>query len=109
LIIVIVLLVISIVLNIAQANENSALEDSIEDVHNFYSSVQSENNQLKKELDEVSDELEFYNDHVVFVEDDGTKLYHKYHCYKFKGRYFWAYNTEAAEDYGYSPCSWCCE
>lgn len=56
----------------------------------------------------LENDLYFYNKYVVFVSDDGTKLYHKVDCYKFDSTYFWAYNTEYAIYLGYSPCSWCC-
>ena len=38
----------------------------------------------------------FIDDYVVFIEDDGTNLYHKFSCYKFRGDSFWVYNTENA-------------
>ena len=31
----------------------------------------------------------FIDDYVVFIEDDGTNLYHKFNCYKFRGDSFW--------------------
>lgn len=63
------------------------------------------------ELDNNSQnqKLDFFDEYVVFVEDDGTNLYHKYDCYRFKGDYFWAYNTDQAIDIGYEPCPRCCE
>ena len=51
--------------------------------------------------------VNFFDEHVVLVEDDGTGFYHKYDCSKFKGNYFWAYNKEAADDRGYRPCPDC--
>ena len=53
------------------------------------------------------DKVEFIDEHIVFVEDDGTDFYHKYECYKFVGNYFWAYNIELAEYNGYKPCPLC--
>lgn len=51
----------------------------------------------------------FFDEHVVFVEDDGTDLYHKYGCDRFAGDSFWAFNSEAAIDQGYQPCEVCHE
>ena len=55
------------------------------------------------------EDLYFYDQYVVFVSDDGTKIYHKVDCDKFDSSSFWAYNTEAAKSKGYTPCSWCCD
>ena len=54
-----------------------------------------------------NEKLEFYDECIVFVEDDGTDLYHIYECDRFKGDYFWAYNIEQAEYRGYKPCPIC--
>ena len=53
--------------------------------------------------------VDFIDEFVVFIEDDGTDFYHKYECDKFVGDYFWAYNIEAAEYNGYRPCPLCHE
>ena len=53
------------------------------------------------------DKLEFIDDNIVFIEDDGTDQYHKYDCYKFVGNHYWAHNIEYAEYIGYSPCPIC--
>lgn len=57
----------------------------------------------------MSWKIEFYDEYVVFVSNDGTVLYHKYGCSDFDRSYFWAYNTEAAKNRGYNPCPKCCE
>lgn len=54
----------------------------------------------------VQDKLEFFDDYVVFVEDDDTDYYHKYDCSNFAGESFWAFNLAAAED-DYYPCPQC--
>lgn len=51
--------------------------------------------------------VDFIDEFIVFIEDDGTDFYHKYECDKFVGDYFWAYNIEAAEYNGYKPCPLC--
>lgn len=62
----------------------------------------SEKNELKQTVD-------FFNKHVVFVPDDGYRMYHKYGCLLFDDSYFWAYNVEKAQQLGYSPCWLCCK
>lgn len=54
-----------------------------------------------------SEKLSFMDSHVVIVADDGSKLYHKYGCSRLNLSYFWIYNSEAAWDKGYRPCSYC--
>ena len=64
---------------------------------------------LTKRNELVSEKIQFFDTYVVFVEDDGTNLYHKYDCKRFKGNSFWAYNLAAADDNGYRPCPLCCD
>lgn len=66
------------------------------------------NSDLEYKLEQSPAKLDFFDEHIVFVEDDDTNLYHKYDCYRFTGDYFWAYNTELAISIGYQPCSICC-
>lgn len=63
---------------------------------------------LQAENSDMQKEIRFYDDHVVFVSDDGTRKYHNYSCPYLDLSHFWAYNTEAAKDEGYKPCSHCC-
>lgn len=67
------------------------------------------NNQRDEERIENRDKLNFLDEYVVFIEDDSTNWYHKYECYRFKGRDFWAYNIDQAENLGYEPCPNCCK
>ena len=53
------------------------------------------------------DKVEFIDAAVVFIDDDGSRLYHKYECEKFVGENYWAHNTEYAQSKGYKPCSLC--
>lgn len=50
---------------------------------------------------------EFLDTYVVFVEDNGSKIYHTYDCPDFSKANFWAYNRKLAEDKGYTPCPVC--
>ena len=59
------------------------------------------------ELSECYDDIAFYNKNVVFVEDNGTGLYHNYCCIDFVGEAFSVYNVEAVNSTEYKPCSKC--
>lgn len=61
-----------------------------------------------KEIVALKRKLEFYDEYIVFVSDDGTSKYHKLSCENFDPSYFWAYNVERAEFMGYIPCDSCC-
>lgn len=57
---------------------------------------------------EYENKANFLDEHIVFVVDDGTYTYHTYDCEHFKNSSsFWAYNLEAAESKGYTPCPYC--
>ena len=66
------------------------------------------NNQSNKELEQNRNKLGFFDD-LVFVENDNTDWYHKYDCYRFKQRDFWAFNIDQSDDLGYEPCPNCCK
>jgi hypothetical protein len=93
LIIVSILLILSFALNLYQLGIQSNMEDSI---------TQSNNERIKN-----SEKLDFFDNYVALVVDDGTGWYHKYECRRFKGKDFWAYNIDQAENLGYEPCPYC--
>lgn len=102
-----VLLTISIIFNFIQIADRNDLDNNNVFWKGRAEVLQEENEDLEKQLNEYEDLVNFIDDYVVFVEDDGSNQYHKYECYKFTGDYFWAYNIEAAEDYGYKKCPIC--
>lgn len=85
----------------------SFLELEIVDLERTIISLQQGNSALQSAVDQYKDQIDFFDRCVVFIEDDGTNLYHKYECDQFKGNSFWALNVEAAKGRGYSPCSKC--
>lgn len=100
--------------NKSQKSTISRLNDEVAGLEDSNSSLQSENDRLEDKVDSLEAQartdkemIDFVNEHVVFIEDDGTELYHKYDCIRFKGESFWAYNTVAAENRGYTPCYYC--
>lgn len=70
-------------------------------------SLETVADQLRIELSSARIQISFFDKHVVFVSDDGTRLYHKYECDDFDTSHFWAFNTEAAIDKGYKQCPEC--
>ena len=102
-----IVLLTSVIINFAQYSEIDYLNGRV----NYWS------NQTDKLKDEVSDlqwektkqgwNLNFYEEHVVIVPDDGTRKYHKYGCDDLDTSSFWAFNTEAAIQKGYRACSKC--
>ena len=53
--------------------------------------------------------VELVDASIVFIENDGSELYHKYECDKFLGDDWWAHNVEYAEYLGYESCPKCCK
>lgn len=50
---------------------------------------------------------DFMDSYVVFVENNGTGVYHTYDCEQFSKSNFWAYSRKLAESNGFSPCQVC--
>ena len=110
----ITLFLFSFVINVHFFFDSSDLKSEysmLEKKHSMLASeiidIKNERNTLKHQINTLENEISFYDRHVVFVEDDGTKLYHKYDCSKFVADSFWAYNVEAAEGKGFKPCPRC--
>ena len=101
-IVLFVLFVISIIVSVILYIQNTKFNERLE-------ALETENQQYYDYWNETFGQIAFFDEFVVFVEDDGTNLYHKYGCYKFKGDSFWAFNVEAAEDQEYEPCPYCCD
>ncbi len=98
--IVAVFLIISVVFNIFQNIKNQELNTEID---NLIESVDD----LENDIWQYKTNANFVDEYVVFVEGDGTNLYHKIDCYRFKRESFWIYNVPTAENYDYSPCPLC--
>lgn len=103
-------------LELDNSDEVAKLQSEVTSLESKNSTLKTENSKLKNkvsnlegELDVCYQEINFIDEFVVFIEDDGTNLYHKYQCHKFVGNGFWAFNVEAATGEGYSPCPLCCD
>ena len=49
----------------------------------------------------------FMDNYVVFVENNGSRVYHTYDCPEFSKSNFWAYSRKLAEAQGFNPCPTC--
>lgn len=102
-----VLIITSVVFNFVQIVEMNSLNDNIKYYEKKILEQQKQILNLNKDIKEKENFLVFYEKYVVFVNDDKSKKYHKYGCDDLDTSSFLAYNTKAAKDRGYSPCSKC--
>ena len=86
--------------NEALQQENEALEQSVE-------TLTATNEELASSNRLFLTKSRFMDSYVVFVENDGSGLYHKYGCDDFAQTSFWAYSRKLAEANGYKPCPRC--
>ncbi len=93
---------------LAEKNEEiSTLESDLSESQQEVSELNADLFEVESQLQQAENDLWFYDNHVVFIDDDGTNTYHTYGCWLFEGESFWAYNTKAAESKGYNPCPYC--
>lgn len=62
---------------------------------------------LKTSSEAYKEKADFMDSYVVFVNNDGSKVYHRYDCPEFKKDSFWAYSRKLAESNGYTACPIC--
>lgn len=89
------------------AEENTELLAIVDDLEGQVDSMNSQISQLNSANAVYSAKASFMDSYVVFVNNDGSKLYHKYDCADFTKQSFWAYSRKLAESNGYSPCPKC--
>lgn len=106
LIIVSILLILSFAFNLYQLGLNN---QSNQKLQQSLTQKSEENLELQQELRQDREKIDFLDEYIVMIEDDNTNWYHKYECYRFRGKRYWAYNIEAAEAQGYEPCPECCK
>lgn len=102
-----IILGISLILNVVQLMDRNELDERRWYWMERAEELEGEVSDLESELWQHEDLADFIDDYVVFIEDNGTNLYHKYSCNSFKGSSFWVLNIEAAIGRGYSQCSQC--
>lgn len=96
--------------------EISDLESQVKNKQLIIDSLQSQVKNKQSTIDSLRSQVwdneelvDFVDDYIVFIENDGSNLYHKYECDKFVGDDCWAHNVEYAEYIGYKPCPKCCK
>ena len=112
LIVVSVLLVLSLGLNLYQLGAKSDMEESLTQNQELEQELEQEkeqNSELQQKLKQNRNKIDFFDEYIVCVEDDNTGWYHKYECFRFRGREFWVYNIDQAKSLGYKPCPDCCK
>lgn len=91
------------------AQENAELLGTVEDLESNITQLDTQISQLQSLNAVTSEKANFLDAYVVFVNNDGSKLYHKYDCSNFNRASFWAYSRKLAESNGYDPCPNCCK
>ena len=59
------------------------------------------------QLEQLQAQTDFMDRNVVFVEDDGSGLYHRYGCSRFAAKTFAVYSRKQAVAAGYTACPDC--
>lgn len=94
-----------------QQEEYNSLSENYEKLSEGYEKMKDNNLELTQELHKYKyqnwEKLNFMDECVAIIEDDGTDWYHKYECERFKGNGFWVYTDIGAKERGYSPCPYC--
>ncbi|MBR6825576.1 MAG: hypothetical protein IKM59_03410, partial [Oscillospiraceae bacterium] len=62
---------------------------------------------LEAQMELLREKTEFFDAHIVFLQEDGTNIFHCYDCEKFTRNGYRAYNKQLALSYGYLPCEEC--
>lgn len=89
------------------AAENQELQNSVSTLEGQVTELTTQVNQLTASNATYSAKASFMDSYVVFVNNDGSKLYHKYDCPHFARQSFWAYSRKLAESNGYTACPDC--
>lgn len=95
-------------INALLETENGTLKEEIDGLKFDIYELKTRKGELERKLDTYAEEIAFYDEYIVFVADDGSRLYHNYDCAFFQNcTSFWVYGFEEAERKGYKPCSLC--
>ena len=92
------------------------LERSLSDKEKQISSLGNTISNLRQDLFSANSlieknkaQIKFMDKYVAICPVDGSGLYHKYNCSKFKADAFYIYNIDQASSEGFSPCYECSE
>lgn len=88
-------------------HDNKQLSARVEALESQLESLRNEKMLNDLAVIDLTTRSEFLAKYVVFVQNDGSKRYHRYGCESFSGKDFWAYSPKLAEEAGYVPCPNC--
>ncbi len=90
------------------SDENATLLEEVTALERQAETLRGQVERLTAANDANSAKATFLDTYVVFVNNDGSDVYHTYDCPQFTRQSFWAYSRKLAESYGYTPCPSCC-
>jgi len=88
-------------------SENTQLLGMVDNLESQITSLNGRITTLTNSNAAYREKVDFMDSYVVFVNNDGSKFYHKYDCPDFTKKSFWAYSRKLAESNGYSACPVC--
>jgi len=89
-------------------DKNMELQKKYDELRQQNTTLKSKKQELEQELSDCRWEIGIYDKYVVFVELDGTRLYHNFRCEKFIGDSCEVHHIDTAKNKGYKPCPLCC-
>ena len=87
--------------------EKDQLNILVDDLDKQIERLLDDREQLEDEMAAYQAKADFLDNYVVFVENNGSNLYHTYDCDDFTKSNFWAYSRKLAESQGFNPCPTC--
>ncbi|MEA4965879.1 MAG: SET domain-containing protein-lysine N-methyltransferase [Oscillospiraceae bacterium] len=93
--------------NTELTTKNEDLQKQLTESQDSLKTVQASLDAMTTKYNSAKAKADFMDTYVVFVNNDGTKLYHSYDCEDFTKSNFWAYSRKLAENYGYTACPKC--
>ena len=93
-------------------NINNERVDTYNDLQRELSAKENLVESLNGRIDALNEEIDYYDEHVAFVPNDSSGLYHTYDCWRWswnRTRYYQILSVEAAQERGFTPCPKCCD
>lgn len=93
-----------------KAAQMTALQLEHDTLKEQYDVLKEEHDTLVEALEAAAkykEKAQFLDKYVVFVENNGTRHYHKYDCEDFIGSSFWTYSPKLAQAQGFTACPKC--
>ena len=82
-------------------------EEEIDRLTGELSRAQTTIEDSEKQLELLKEKTDFFDTYIVFLQEDGTDLFHSYDCETFTRLGYKAYNKQQAVYLGYRPCPLC--